>query len=364
MISREIIQTKNQISPKVKSLVDYFLSASAIGRRYLFGRNEHSAVLSTVIDVDGIVDDFAEPNSVWNNKPVVKGNDVPKDGIIVNCSMSIRPVSAHKRIADLGVYGILSYSDLSIAIPDLVPLPKFVLETQMDFSQNEKKWATLSDFLFDKESRQILDDLLKFRLTGDYQFMNQYSFRPNDQYFENFIEYGLDEVFVDAGGYDGDTSKLFCLKNPNYKKVFLFEPSSINFEEAKYRLNEFRAIEFIELGVSDVIGSLWFNPDKGSASSIGETGSCQVNVTTIDQYIDSKVTFIKMDLEGWELKALMGARRHIIEDHPKIAIAVYHHPSDFWRIFEFIFSLRQDYKVFLRHYTEGWSESVMYFIPK
>jgi hypothetical protein len=25
--------------------------------------------------------------------------------------------------------------------------------------------------------------------------------------------------------------------------------------------------------------------------------------------------------------------------------------------------LRSDYQVLLRHYTEGWSETVMYFIP-
>lgn len=66
------------------------------------------------------------------------------------------------------------------------------------------------------------------------------------------------------------------------------------------------------------------------------------------------LTFIKIDLEGWELKALYGAVRHIAEDHPKLAISVYHHAGDFWRI-------RDDYQVFLRHYTEGWSESVMYF---
>ena len=71
-----------------------------------------------------------------------------------------------------------------------------------------------------------------------------------------------------------------------------------------------------------------------------------------------------MDLEGWELKALAGAKKHILEDHPKLAIAVYHHPSDFWRVFEFVISLRQDYKIFLRHYTESWTETIMYFVPK
>ena len=90
----------------------------------------------------------------------------------------------------------------------------------------------------------------------------------------------------------------------------------------------------------------------------------KIAVTTLDERIKEKVTFIKMDLEGWELKALQGAVRHIREDHPKLAIAVYHHPSDFWRIPEFVLSIRDDYDLYLRHYTEGWSETVMYFVPR
>jgi hypothetical protein len=70
-----------------------------------------------------------------------------------------------------------------------------------------------------------------------------------------------------------------------------------------------------------------------------------------------------MDLEGWELRALNGAKRHIVEDHPKLAVAVYHDAPDFWRAREYVANLRTDYTIYLRHYSEGWSETVMYFIP-
>jgi hypothetical protein len=86
-------------------------------------------------------------------------------------------------------------------------------------------------------------------------------------------------------------------------------------------------------------------------------------VTTIDEEIKEPLSMIKMDLEGWELNALRGARRRIGQDHPKLAVAVYHCASDFWRIPEFVLGVRGDYTIYLRHYTEGWSETVMYFIP-
>jgi FkbM family methyltransferase len=359
-----ILDSFEQMPPEINRLVSIFASPEGVGRRYLLGRNEHSAALSKVIDIDGFVDDFVELGTVWHGKPVLKGDDVPRHAIIVNCSMSISPVLAHKRIEKLGVAGALSYADLCKILPDLVPLPNFVLETRSDIRKNQIRWETMSESLTDDLSRRVLDDLISFRLTGDYRSMRSYTVRFKDQYWEDFLELGSGEIFVDAGGFDGDTTEEFCRRYPDYEKVFLFEPSLINCEKARARLSGCRSIEFIQLGLSDSVGSLWFNPDEGSASSIGESGTCQIDVTTLDHEIEGKVTFIKMDLEGWELKALEGSKRHIVEDHPKLAISVYHHPSDFWRIFESIISLRQDYDIFLRHYSEGWSETVMFFVPR
>lgn len=364
MINLEIVQNQNRSSTETKRIADVFVSFEGNGRRYLFGRNEHSAALAEIFNIEGYVDDFVQQGAIWKDKPVIHRSDVPHNGIIINCVMNSKPISAQKKINEMHVAGAISYYDLQMLLPDMVPLPKFVEETQLDFSLNKKKWEMINESLFDSESKEVLEKLLHYRLTGDCTFMKQFTFRPKDQYFEDFLGFKAKEVFIDAGGFDGDTTELFCMKHPDYERVFLFEPDGINLENAKKRLKDYRSIEFIELGVSDSIDTLWFNPNNGSASSIGESGSCKIDVTTIDDHIDTKVTFIKMDLEGWELKALAGAKRHIIEDHPTLAIAVYHHPSDFWRVFEFVFSLRQDYKIFLRHYTESWTETIMYFVPK
>lgn len=359
-----VLEKQNMLSPEIQCLVDVFLSPDGIGRRYLFGRNENSEALAKVIDIDGFVDDYAELGSIWNGKPVVNSSDVPKQAIIVNCVYNSRPVTALKNIKQLGVAGVLAYSNLCYSLPTLVPLPNFVIETRADIEINQSKWEALSSSLDDEQSKQVLDDILSYRLTGNYASMTRYSFRPKDQYFEDFTACGSKEVFVDAGGFDGDTTEEFCKRYPEYKKVYLFEPSSGNLEKAKIRLKDCRDIDFIQLGLADIEEKLWFNPDEGPSSCINSSGSCQIDVTTLDLYINNKVTFIKMDLEGWELKALQGAKQHLIEDKPKLAIAVYHNASDFWQIFEYVKSIQKDYKVYLRHYTEGWSETVMYFIPK
>ncbi len=70
-----------------------------------------------------------------------------------------------------------------------------------------------------------------------------------------------------------------------------------------------------------------------------------------------------MDIEGYEQKAIEGAKKIIRTYHPRLAISVYHQKNDFWKIPELILNIRTDYDIYLRHYTEGISETIMFFIP-
>jgi hypothetical protein len=70
-----------------------------------------------------------------------------------------------------------------------------------------------------------------------------------------------------------------------------------------------------------------------------------------------------MDIEGGESLAIIGATRIIREHHPRLALAVYHKPGDFWRIPKQVLEIYPDFKVYLRHYTESVYETIMFFIP-
>lgn len=343
------------------NLVNDFLSSTSEGQRYVLGRNAHAEALINTLEIDGIVDDYSHEHS-WHGKPLFKGEQLPQDAIVVNCSMSISPNSAMARLKKLAIKGCINYADLYQQSPQTIPPPDFVAEMQSDYKVNKNKWFALMELLTDDASKKILADIIHYRLSADPSYMTAYSTRFSDQYFEDFLNL-KQEVFVDAGGFTGDTTEEFCKRYPDYKKVFLFEPSAKNMHDAKSRLKNHRDIHFVELGISDTAGTLWFNPDAGSASAVCLDGSASIEVCTLDKAITEKVSLIKMDLEGWEMKALQGAKQHIINDHPKLAISVYHKAADFWQIPEYILSLRQDYQLYLRHYTEGWSETVMFFVP-
>ena len=132
---------------------------------------------------------------------------------------------------------------------------------------------------------------------------------------------------------------------------------------AKKRLEHYKNIYFSNFGLSNKKEDLFFDENAGSSSSISITGSIKISTSTLDEEIKEKISVIKMDIEGWELNALKGSENHIINDKPKMAITVYHNAKDFIDIPNFVLSLNSNYSLYLRHYTSGWSETVMYFVP-
>ena len=115
--------------------------------------------------------------------------------------------------------------------------------------------------------------------------------------------------------------------------------------------------------MSDEAKTLSFTSD-GSSSHLSEDGDIKIKVGPLDDIDTGPITFLKMDIEGAEKKAIIGAQNKIRNDKPKLAICVYHLADDFWLIPELVLSIQPEYNIYLRHYTEGLTETVMYFIPK
>jgi hypothetical protein len=73
-----------------------------------------------------------------------------------------------------------------------------------------------------------------------------------------------------------------------------------------------------------------------------------------------KTTFIKMDLEGYEELALLGAKETIKRDKPKLAISIYHGKDDYWKLPNIILDADSEYRFYIRHYTLFNNETVLY----
>ena len=74
----------------------------------------------------------------------------------------------------------------------------------------------------------------------------------------------------------------------------------------------------------------------------------QVPVTTVDNLVAElnlpRVDFVKMDIEGAEQKAVIGARNTIAKFHPRMALCIYHVQGDETMVPKLVADAYSDYK--------------------
>jgi FkbM family methyltransferase len=337
--------------------------SAADGKKYIFGINRYADEIAKLLSVDGYIDQYTEEPE-YNGKPIVKLEEIAKDSLVVSTVTNSRPKTALKKIAESGIRSYIDYFSFSEASNGLIPQVSCISDMRLDHKGNRGDYQWVRGLMADQESIKTFDSVMDFRLNATIASMNRFSFRVEQQYFENFLYLSSGEVFVDGGGYDGFTTLEFVKKCPQYGAVHFFEPSVLNLEKARKNLSQFNNIFYHELGLYDAEATLCFDAGAGSACRISDSGAEKIDVDSLDAVVLDKVSFIKLDLEGAEMSALSGMREHIINDQPKLAVAVYHQPSDFRTIPKYVLGLRDDYNVYLRHYTEGWAETIMFFVPK
>jgi FkbM family methyltransferase len=340
-------------------IVDLFLKDSKV-KKYLMGINDVSSQLCELISVDGFIDDFTQKES-FLGLPIIKTKDIPENTIVVSCSLAIWPVTISNLLSNQGVdhISVLDLMDddkLNIKIP-------FFDSFRVEYKKNKIFYKKLQKNLKDEKSKILLEDIINYRIDGDLTSMEKYSVNVKTQYFEDFLQFKDGDIFVDVGGFDGMTSLEFIKRCPNYGRVYILEPSEVNFKSVVANLENYENVSVINKGLSDKNQVLSFSDNLGSKSGINKEGDIEIKVDLLDSLVKDSVTFIKMDIEGAESDAISGSVNTILINHPILAISVYHKPDDIRKIFEQIYAIRDDYNVYLRHYTEGTDETVMFFMP-
>ena len=175
-----------------------------------------------------------------------------------------------------------------------------------------------------------------------------------------------DEVFVDAGAFDGQTSAMFVKWAEKYEKIYALEPDPQNRGKCQKTLEDIGAeYEILPFGTWDGNEQLSFVSGLNGASHVGDDiresaeSQIMIQVDKLDNLIHEKVSFIKMDIEGAEKKALKGAEKLIKTWKPKLAVCVYHKREDIWEIPRLILEYVPEYRIYLRHYSLAKDETVL-----
>lgn len=174
------------------------------------------------------------------------------------------------------------------------------------------------------------------------------------------------EIFLDVGALDGMTSihlRQRCVEDPF---IYAFEPDRNNVEKCYENFVNYGVQhKIIAKGAWSEETTMHFQEKANGSSCVISESSMVVPMTTIDKELSGeKVTFIKMDIEGSELQALMGSENTIKKNAPKMAISVYHKLEDIWELPEIIIKYNPAYKLFFRHYSLTDYETVMYALAE
>jgi FkbM family methyltransferase len=225
----------------------------------------------------------------------------------------------------------------------------------------------------DAASRAEYVAQVRFRLTADFDGLAHPV--QHKQYFpDDLFLWSEDEWIVDGGAYNGDTVRMVStMHGERFGHVLALEPDPGNFIQLQATVAALspaaRAKVDCRQGALGSERSTLHLDATGTAASTTSVapsaGTIAVSAETLDSLVaGARPTFIKLDIEGFEVDALEGARQTIERDAPILAICVYHRQDHLWRIPLLLRRWRDDYAFFLRpHNEEGW-DLVCYAVPR
>lgn len=213
-------------------------------------------------------------------------------------------------------------------------------------------YQNLKDF----RSKRILTNILYYWLMSDPKKIEQIYDKTFNQYFDlDIVKCNENEVFVDIGGYIGDTLVNYSntFGNNCYKKMYCYEIVTANIEYIEKNVKFFNLDNVIirKKGASNRNGTMYLSSDDlSSVTQLSENGAFVIPIVKIDDDIEENITFIKMDIEGGEEEALLGCIDKIKKNHPKLALSIYHNHKDIWKLARIIYDADPSYDFYIRYY--------------
>ena len=177
------------------------------------------------------------------------------------------------------------------------------------------------------------------------------------------LQLGEKEIYCDLGAYNGDTITEFLGVVGSYDKIYAFEPDKKNFKKLEKAYGKKENIFIFNCASTDKTGEIGFLANGGRHSVVSDKGNMIPSLSLDDALRGGRATYIKFDVEGMEESAIAGARNTILKYKPKMLVSAYHKTDDYFRLPMMINQIRDDYKIYMRHYKylPAW-DTQFYFV--
>mgnify|MGYP000843798867 FL=1 len=267
----------------------------------------------------------------------------------------------------IGATGIFLLEILSLMERKMVKAAVYSavqLDAACYFSEERARVEKIARRFADEKSRYIYESIIRNMKGGRLVDFSLYE--PN-QYFGNDVigELARGEVFVDAGVCHGEEIDR-AIHGGN---IFVhgFEPDAENYA---YLLKKYEGRDDVRIhpcALWDKDERLVFQSNAATPSASRLTGAdaheeaAGIAARPLDDVLQGAAcTLLKMDIEGAEYNALLGAAKTIEQHRPKLAVCVYHSLEDYVRIPELLMERYPFYRFFLRQHSATSGETVLY----
>ena len=350
-------------------------------KNYIYGAGIYGKAILSVAEenIDLFIDKYSQQGS-FNKTPIVQlSRDLDKNATvyIALSDTYIEPLVV-KQLTEFGFTNLIGLNDTLKKFPDAVDL---ILQDIIWFVDDKNKLLDkgkiqqVRGLLSDEKSLVVIDRISEFR---ENPSVSSYVEPDLDRhYFPKDIEWKdkIDNInFVDGGAFTGDTIHSLMEISKEIGKevdsVTCFEPDIMNRVKLVASLatlsNRIEKSFIFPCGLWSEDKVLRFNSGIGSCSNVtsSESGDYIMGVSIDTALLSSKPNFIKMDIEGSEIDAILGARKTIRDRSPILAIAIYHKPDDLWNIPLLINEINPNYDMHITVYGSFLQELVLYCIPK
>lgn len=341
------------------------------------GKDVCRALMKHGVRVAGFLDHKAQEGDSWNGTPIFQPDDAriflpdrKRAGVIIaihNRDVEIPPILEKIRALGYGrrVTLIELYDWMGKELGN-----RFWLTQRAYYQPLESVIRTAVNLWADEASRALYVAIINFRLTGDYNLLPVPD--KKHQYFPPDLPAWKTPLrLVDCGAFDGDTLINLMNAGISIESVAAFEPDETNFGKLTSFVRRTKALEDVALwpcGVSATARQLRFASGKGEACMISTAGETFIQCVSLDEAIPTFApTLIKMDIEGAEYDALMGAQGLMTRYKPALAISLYHRPEHLWQIPMLVERLcgmsGGGHRLYLRSHGFNGFDLVLYAVP-
>lgn len=232
------------------------------------------------------------------------------------------------------------------------------------------EFLAVAERLVDPLSVETFYSVLLYHLELDREHLLAINRPGESAYFRSgLFSLREHEAYVDCGAFDGDSVQHFIrAAKGSFKSINAFEPDPQNFARLSgWLAGEQRYASRITLhqaAVGCTNGSIQLTStgDAGACVPLlpGSQGNCTVPLVKIDTAVGDPISLLKLDVEGHELEILRGARQHLVDDIPRLALCAYHLPGDLIDLPAFIQDLDAGYRIGIRHHSGTRYDTVLY----